>query len=121
MNSFIAIAPVMPAPGAFRSFSRPLNFIAEFRRTLGRIAARLPQIRAAAGHAAADGRAMQPGTFTRLCDRKKFGMVGVRTASLSQLRGKPGTGIATKVRRFGAEKVQARPFVGDVERPGLNL
>jgi len=35
-------------------------------------------------------------TFTRLCDRQKFGMVEVRTVSLSQLRGDPGTGIATK-------------------------
>jgi len=29
---------------------------------------------------------MRPATFGRLCDRKKFGMVGVRTVILSQLR-----------------------------------
>jgi hypothetical protein len=39
-------------------------------------------------------------------------MVGVRTAKLSHLRGKPGTGIATKFGASAAEKVQARPFVG---------
>ena len=27
-----------------------------------------------------------PATFTRLCDRKKFGMVGVRTVTLSQFQ-----------------------------------
>ena len=64
---------------------------------------------------------MQPATFMRLCDRKKFGMVGVRTAKLSQLRCEPGTGIATKFGVSAVEKVQARPFVGDAERPGLNL
>src|SRR5664279_2199488 len=47
------------------------------------------------------GCAIHPATFARLYDRKKFGMVGVRTAKLSHLRCEPGTGIATKVRRFG--------------------
>jgi hypothetical protein len=40
---------------------------------------------------------MQPATFKRLYDRKKFGIVGVRTASLSQLQCKPGTRIATQL------------------------
>jgi hypothetical protein len=39
---------------------------------------------------------MRARTFTRLCGKEKFGMVEVRTVSLSQLRGFPGTGIATK-------------------------
>jgi len=40
---------------------------------------------------------MQPATFARLYDSEKFGMVGVRTVSLSQLRYGPGTEIAAKV------------------------
>jgi hypothetical protein len=54
----------------------------------------------------------QPGTFARLCDRQKFGMVGVRTVSLSQFSGKPGIGIATKMRCFWHCKVQAKTFAG---------
>jgi hypothetical protein len=64
---------------------------------------------------------MQRATFTRLCDRKKFGMVGVRTAALSHLRGNPAQGLQRKFGASAAEKAQARPFVGDAERPGLNL
>src|ERR1019366_7721505 len=49
-----------------------------FRRSLGRIAARLPQIGGgAAAHAAGQGLAMRPATLARLYDRKKFGKVGV--------------------------------------------
>jgi hypothetical protein len=52
------------------------------------------------------------GTFARLCGRQKFGMVSVRTAWLSQFSGKPGTGIATKMRCFCTAKVQAKTFAG---------
>ena len=52
-----------------------------FRRSLGRIAARLPQIGGGAvAHAAGQARAMRPATLARLYDRKKFGSVRVRTA-----------------------------------------
>jgi hypothetical protein len=70
---------------------------------------------------------MRPATLARLYDRKKFGMVGVRTASLSQLHGKPGTGIAAQLvggavsKDPAPKRWQARPFVGDVGRPGLKL
>jgi hypothetical protein len=86
------------------------------RRTFGQIAARSIQIR---GNPIDD--AMQPTTFTLLCDRKKFGMVEVRTALLSQLRGKPGTGIAAKFGATGAEKSKARPPIADAGRQSLNL
>jgi hypothetical protein len=52
------------------------------------------------------------GTFGRLCGRQKFGMVEVRTATLSQFSGKPGIGIATKMRCFCTAKVQAKRFAG---------
>jgi hypothetical protein len=39
-------------------------------------------------------------------------MVKVRTASLSQFSGKPGTGIATKMRCFYTAQVQAKGFAG---------
>jgi hypothetical protein len=42
-----------------------------------------------------------PATFMRLCDRKKFGMVEVRTVLLSQFRAaNPAQGLQRKV---GAE------------------
>jgi hypothetical protein len=52
------------------------------------------------------------GTFARLCGREKFGKVGVRTVTLSQFSGRPGTGIATKMRCFGIAKVQAKTSAG---------
>src|ERR1700690_3137674 len=92
-------------PRAFSPVGQGEQFRRGIRRSLGRIAARLPQIR---GGAAAIPIDMQPATLTRLCDRKKFGMVGVRTASLSQLWGKPGTGIATKIGCSGARKYKGK-------------
>ena len=61
---------------------------------------------------------MRARTFTRLCDRQKFGKVEVRTAKLSQFRGHSGIGIATKTRRPGLRECcrQGRPS-GDVETP----
>jgi hypothetical protein len=60
---------------------------------------------------------MRARTFMRLYDREKFGKVGVRTAKLSQFRGDPGTGIATKNSALLAPRMlQARPFLWDVER-----
>jgi hypothetical protein len=39
-----------------------------------------------------------PATFTRLCDRKKFGMVGVRTVTLSQFSAaNPAQGLQRRV------------------------
>ena len=65
---------------------------------------------------------MRPGTFTRLCDRQKFGMVRGRTVSLSQFWGFPGTGIATKTRALrAAGKCRQGRSLRDVERPSLNF
>jgi hypothetical protein len=49
---------------------------------LGKIAAGVLRLRRGRS---AFGDVKQPGTFSRLYDRQKFGMVEVRTASLSQL------------------------------------
>jgi len=53
---------------------------------------------------------MRARTFTRLYDREKFGMVTGRTASLSQLRGRPGTGIATQPWRLGLQGLKVQGF-----------
>jgi len=63
---------------------------------------------------------MQPATFARLYDSEKFGMVGVRTVSLSNYDAAPAQRLQ---RKSGAEtpgSEKARSFLGDVERPGLN-
>src|ERR1700753_4370612 len=62
-----------------------------------------------------------PGTSARLYDRKKFGMVGVRTASLSQLTVQTRHGDCNAIGRRRARKLKARSFLRDVDRPGLNL
>ena len=61
---------------------------------------------------------MRARTSSRLCDRQKFGKVGVRTAGLSQFRGHSGIGIATKPWRPRLRECcrQGRP-AGDVETP----
>ena len=64
---------------------------------------------------------MRARTLTRLCDRQKFGMVGVRTVSLSQLRAIPARGLQRDAGTSCPREVQARPFLRDVERPSLNL
>jgi hypothetical protein len=51
---------------------------------LGRIAAHLPQIRNGPTHFLLSISVISARTHARLCDRKKFAKVRVRTASLSQ-------------------------------------
>jgi hypothetical protein len=81
---------------------------------LGKIAARLFRMRQGAV-----GRfegVKQPATLAHLYDRKKFGMVMVRTASLSQLRCSPGTGIAPKLRCLLPREGAGKAVRSDAER-----
>src|SRR6202034_1198106 len=62
----------------------------------------------------------EPATFTPLCDRRKFGMVVVRTAVLSQFAvANPAQGLQ---REIGVEmpKDEGHGLSGDSERPGVN-
>ena len=54
-------------------------------------------------------------TFTRLCDREKFGMVIVRTALLSQISLQRRHGDCNEITASGRwKRHRDRPLVGDV-------
>jgi hypothetical protein len=95
-NSFIAqslLSHTPPRPAHFASVPDSKfalesgGPLAGSRRVYFKSAAAWPPALAENSHA------MRPATFTRLCDTKKFGMVEVRTASLSQLRANPAQGL----------------------------
>jgi hypothetical protein len=76
---------------------------------------------AAAGHAAAVD-APCSGRLSRACVIEKnlaWSELGQQSCLIYEAS--PARGLQRKFGASAAEKVQAWPFVGDVERPGLNL
>jgi hypothetical protein len=118
-NNFIC--PLLlqrPTPGAFSLLDAPATSLlnpAVLWPDRGAFASKPAAVAAGAGAAA---------------DRRLSGACVVeRNLALSELGqyrclncgGKPGTGIATKIWLRRRREIKARPFIGDVERPNLNL
>src|SRR5439155_8579858 len=62
---------------------------------------------------------MRPATFGRLCGRKKFGMVGLRTVALSQLRPQTRHGDCNKGRVLRRREVKGRAVRGTLDAQAL--
>src|SRR5579863_1415046 len=119
VNNFIVPGSCnAPAPGACPPFSGA-EFRRGIRRSLGRNAARLPQIRRRTPTEMNNPLGPASGRLSRACViEKNLAWSALGQYCCLNFGRKPGIGIAAPSVGVLAPKIKARPFVGDAERRG---